>query len=344
MNQKYKNCVVIVLTILLSGVLPDSVLAEDRLDFELTRHGKFIKSAFKGVVAQSKHVVVEVEINRLKTCPGTLINTLQEGQSGLIVCKASLLGKSVSEEDQFRSRGVDEVWRSAEFLGYDRELDLNFLIVDLSDVQKKREIHHAKNTKPGQWLISLEYQKELPLGVGVLGAEPRGTSSSKGYVGLKVDETKQGLSVTKVMANSGAANAGFLTGDQLMESEEKMAKKRRWFSKTLRQYEPGDWMSLLAKRGEEVLTFNLQIGAPWDSVLNRQAMMNRFGSDLSQRRSGFRSVIQHDIILHPKFCGGPIVNLRGEIVGVNIARAGRTDTLAVPIAEIVETAKKFERE
>ncbi len=339
-----KNFLRFAIAMLFLSIFPADLLAGGALKFDLTRHGKMIKSAFAGVVAQSEHLVVKIEINRAGTCTGALVKYDSEDKSGLVVCKASLLGEYVSDEDRFRCCDQQKIWRSATFLGYDRELDICFLKLDLSDVREQKKIHHAAKAEAGQWLVSPGFQEKLPLGIGVLGAEPRVIDSSRGFAGLSVDETDDGLAVTKVMANSGASRAGFLTGDHLMETKEKLAQKRRWLSKLLRQYEPGDWLVLLAKRGGMVIKLDLQIGTPWMNVFERQAMMNRFGSDVSRRRTGFRSVFQHDTILHPKNCGGPIVNLKGELVGVNIARAGRTDTLAVPIQEILDTAQKFEQD
>lgn len=43
---------------------------------------------------------------------------------------------------------------------------------------------------------------------------------------------------------------------------------------------------------------------------------------------------QHDSMLTSKTCGGPIIDLSGSIVGINIARAGRVSSLALPVNEI----------
>ena len=48
------------------------------------------------------------------------------------------------------------------------------------------------------------------------------------------------------------------------------------------------------------------------------------------RRAGFPSYLQHDTILKPQDCGGPIVDLDGKVIGINIARAGRTETYTIP--------------
>jgi len=59
------------------------------------------------------------------------------------------------------------------------------------------------------------------------------------------------------------------------------------------------------------------------------------GGQLSTRRAGFPIVLQHDTVLAPDQCGGPIVDLDGNVVGINIARAGRVNSYAVP-AEVVQ--------
>jgi serine protease Do len=43
---------------------------------------------------------------------------------------------------------------------------------------------------------------------------------------------------------------------------------------------------------------------------------------------------QHDTVLRPADCGGPIVDLDGRVIGFNIARAGRTESYALPAVEV----------
>ena len=57
---------------------------------------------------------------------------------------------------------------------------------------------------------------------------------------------------------------------------------------------------------------------------------------LSEKTGGYPDVIQHDIPLPPELCGGPLFNLNGKCIGVNVSRAGRTKTYAIPADEIVE--------
>ena len=60
----------------------------------------------------------------------------------------------------------------------------------------------------------------------------------------------------------------------------------------------------------------------------------RMGSELSNRRGGFPFILQHDTIIKPADCGGPLVDLDGKVVGINIARAGRSESYAIPSDEV----------
>jgi serine protease Do len=72
------------------------------------------------------------------------------------------------------------------------------------------------------------------------------------------------------------------------------------------------------------------------SQVSRGYWMNRMSGRMSQRRAGFPQALQHDTVLEPEMCGGPVVNLAGQAIGLNIARAGRVETYAVP-ADVVKT-------
>jgi S1-C subfamily serine protease len=60
---------------------------------------------------------------------------------------------------------------------------------------------------------------------------------------------------------------------------------------------------------------------------------------ISARATGFNRVFMHDSVIIPNQCGGPLVNLDGRAVGINIARAGRVSTYALP-ADTVQSVVK----
>ena len=62
--------------------------------------------------------------------------------------------------------------------------------------------------------------------------------------------------------------------------------------------------------------------------------------DKSGRRDGFSTVILHDANLQPDKCGGPIFDLSGNFLGMNIARNSRVRSYALPssiVEEFVES-------
>ena len=58
------------------------------------------------------------------------------------------------------------------------------------------------------------------------------------------------------------------------------------------------------------------------------------GSRLSRRRKAFPDAFQHDSMLTARNCGGPVVNIDGQIIGINIARAGRVANYSLPVSTI----------
>ena len=62
--------------------------------------------------------------------------------------------------------------------------------------------------------------------------------------------------------------------------------------------------------------------------------MNMYGGPLSDRRGGFEAALQHDTVLLPSQCGGPLVDLDGKAVGINVARAGRVESYAIAAAAV----------
>ena len=95
-------------------------------------------------------------------------------------------------------------------------------------------------------------------------------------------------------------------------------------------------MNVVVLRQNHEVTVRAVLGRLMGSQVSRGYWMNRMSGRMSQRRAGFPQALQHDTVLEPEMCGGPVVNLAGQAVGLNIARAGRVETYAVP-ADVVKT-------
>ena len=74
-------------------------------------------------------------------------------------------------------------------------------------------------------------------------------------------------------------------------------------------------MSIL--RGKETLQLQVTLGRRPRNP--RGDSQNHMGSELSSRTTGYATILQHDAVIRPKDCGGPLVDLDGKVVGMNVS-------------------------
>jgi S1-C subfamily serine protease len=102
----------------------------------------------------------------------------------------------------------------------------------------------------------------------------------------------------------------------------------------LREFAAGQTIRLRIQRGEERIDAKVLMMPPpteeLRNLLSPPRNSERMQGEVSQRAEGFEQAIEHDTVLPPWLCGGPLVNLDGKAIGLNIARAGRVTTYALP--------------
>ena len=67
------------------------------------------------------------------------------------------------------------------------------------------------------------------------------------------------------------------------------------------------------------------------------------GGPFSQRRFGFGTVIAHDAVIDPSDCGGPVIDLDGNFLGINVSRAMRTTTYVVPAGKLQALVQTYQQ-
>ena len=147
---------------------------------------------------------------------------------------------------------------------------------------------------------------------------------------------KKGVRINQVTANSPAERANILVNDIITAIDGKETPDRSTLQETVAAYSPGDriTITILRRRKEIEISLTLGDGNKINPMMDRSNQQNRMGSTLSSRRNDFELAMQHDSPLQAKQCGGPLVDLSGNVVGINIARSGRVDSLALP-SEVV---------
>ena len=281
-----------------------------------------VKAAFRDSVKAAKRSTVIVKVDGRRKALGTVVDS-----DGYVITKASEVTDGVIT-CQLSGR---EVVR-ADLVGIVSSHDLAMLKLNRNDL---RPINMKKVALPsiGAWLATCHLSSE-PLAVGVVSVGARRIRPEHGVLGIEMDEAHTEPKVTTIMAGSGAAQAGMMQEDVVVGVEGVEVKTRFALSSAIRKYRPGDRVKIDVQRGEERITLTAKLGRFSDFDPNVIEFQSFVGSDLSTRRTGFQSVIQHDTVLLPNQCGGPVVDLDGRFVGINIARADRTASYLLPAVSI----------
>lgn len=181
---------------------------------------------------------------------------------------------------------------------------------------------------------------DLPGSVGVVSAEARKIPERKGRLGLSTAKqaTKgKGLEVTLVAGNSGASRGGVQIGDHLVSFERVRLKRSDQLGQLLADYSPGDRVKLEVLRDGRKLALGVTLTESVADLQSRGSFQNRISHGISSRRFDFPSVLTHDGLITPELCGGPVFDIEGRFVGINIARAGRAESYLIPASIVLKS-------
>jgi serine protease Do len=149
------------------------------------------------------------------------------------------------------------------------------------------------------------------------------------------DESDGGAKVAAVEPKSAADKAGLQKDDLVLSVAGRKIVDAESLVNAIGRFKPGDVVRIKIKRGDETKELTATLGKRPRGGLSRSEIQNTMSGALSNRRGGFPIILQHDTVLRPRECGGPLVDLDGKVVGINIARAGRVESYAIP-AEVVQ--------
>jgi serine protease Do len=289
-------------------------------------------AAFKNVVARPSESTVRVLCDDKEAALGTIVSA-----DGWIVTKASLLRGKVT----CKVKGGKAL--TAKIVGVEEDNDLAMLKVEASGL-KPIEWRAAKSADVGDFLAAPGVT-DTPVAVGVIsvgvrkmnarGDVPRrAPSPNSGYLGVRLGEIEHGVKVDSVEPGKPAAKAGLKAGDIVLSVGGRKVTSVDGMVAAIQGFKAGQVVQLRIKRGDDEVDLKATLERR-PSALGRGEMMDRMGSKLSERRGGFPEVLQHDLVVKPEDCGGPVVDLEGKAIGINIARAGRTESFAIPY-EVVQ--------
>jgi serine protease Do len=306
----------------------DSPIGGARLSRDYFKSGDATLRAFQPVSTATRNSVVKLDLDGSTVALAAVIDA-----NGLVITKGSEIKLGKLTCWLASGKEVD-----ASLISRDEENDLALVKV------------HARGLKPTQWATDETFvgqwvvtpgTTETPQAVGVISVPTRKILPPKAFIGVIVDKKSSTARISEVMNGLGAEKAGLRPGDQILSVNDSLVKEGEELINTLRNFREGQTVKLRVRREEQEFEAQIEMAVPkpergWRGF-DRADRMNRMGSLPSQRAEDFELAIQHDTVLQAWQCGGPLVNLEGKAIGLNIARAGRVASYALP-ADLVRQA------
>ena len=238
-----------------------------------------------------------------------------------------------------------------EIMAVDEDYDIALIKISATGLRPVK--WEVKEPKVGQLLLT-----PTPKGFvsGVI-TQPARSAPKKGYeLNQNSNEPSSYLGITfavesvtpvieTVDIGSPADKVGLLEGDKILKVDNSKLDGIEDLGQRISTKPPGTKLTFLIKRNDEELTFEpiLDVRPPavagvFDQTASRRngalTSLSARGGKLSKRRDDFPYAIYHDQVISPRITGAPLINLEGEVVGINIARALRHRSLAVPTKKI----------
>jgi len=183
-------------------------------------------------------------------------------------------------------------------------------------------------------------------GYGVVSVLERSLrAGDHGFLGVEIDRKYEGpgVKIEVVRDESGAKTAGLAPGEIILKVADREIDGGLALQNALWGAKPGTEIELLVRKKNAERSVKVILGAKpemkqfaGDRLLQMELMGSR---RLSRVREGFPKVVETDMVIDAESIGGPVSNLKGEVVGITMSRAGRTRSYVMTSAAIGEMLK-----
>jgi serine protease Do len=176
---------------------------------------------------------------------------------------------------------------------------------------------------------------------GIISAKIREIPTAGGAaLGVILKPDAKELEIADVQDKSGAKEAGLQKGDVILAVDGKKVTKLEEVTEALKDLKAGTTAKLTYRRNNEEFNSDVRLMARSEMTdqMNRNDQMSGL---FSERRSGFPRILQHDILGAKSIVGGPLLDLDGRCIGMNIARANRAESFAIPVEDLKAIAGRM---
>ena len=233
---------------------------------------------------------------------------------------------------------MDEQKVDLRVIARDRQTDL--IVMALPTLNKNGvNLFEPEQLLPsmGRFLISPDPEGRGYVSVWGTRLFPCKKRETKGFLGARMEDTDDGVGVVVLQVVSGGArNAGLRPGDVITRMDGRSINSMSAMLKFLHNSDPNRTVDVTLIRDDATIKKEITLGAKPPTVDHVAERMKKSG-----RRDGFPLVLSHDATVRPSECGGPLYDLQGNFIGINIARGSRSRCYAVPKSMIVTVYAPF---
>lgn len=315
----------ILAVVCLSLALP--ARAQQNLETAYRTTGQAVTAAFEPVRKVLQSSSAQISEGRKESGFGVVVSP-----DGYILVKASEI-KPLKEPTVTVDRSV---YPNGRIVAEDLEWDVGLMKIDAQGLVPVTFADSSKLSE-GSWIVvngatSRFARRAL---AGIISANSREITASGGAaLGVVLKQDTKTLEIEEVNDKSGAKEAGLQKGDVILAVDDKPVKELKELAEILKDRKAGSMVKITFRRGKDEQSAQVRLAAKsemFEMEMNRNDQMS---GDFSKRRSGFPRVIQHDVMGNSTHMGGPVLDLDGKCVGMNIARANRAETFAIPVEEV----------
>ncbi len=253
--------------------------------------------------------------------------------NGWVITKASQLAT-----EQLDCRLADGTRVPASLMHINHELDLALLKINRAKLPTA-VWHDGSDIRVGGWLATTTCSSKMPVGIGVVSVGPRRIPSTKAVLGVSLGDADEGALVSMVIPGGGAYQAGIEEGDVIVSIDGSYLNSKEALLRKIATLRAGQRVTIGVNRRDNSLSMDAQLMDLSANLFDPTEM--EVNGTVSARASGFPRVFQHDTVLAPHQCGGPVVDTQGRVVGLNIARAGRVTSYALPLDVLVPAIREM---
>ena len=293
-------------------------------------------------------VVAAFETQRqvLQTSSAVILDGRREIGYGVVISADGYILAKASEVQQAKALAVtvDQTnYREVKSLAVDATWDVVMLKIEASGLQPV--VYAPTSSVPqGTWVVAngATTRTTRRLLAGIVSAKIREIPAAGGAaLGVVLNAKSKSLEVAEVNDKGGAKEAGLQLGDVILAIDGKRVSKPEEISTTLLKNKAGSIVKLSFRRKGGEMTAEVRLSARAELFADPDDRNDQMSGDFSPRRSGFPRVLQHDILGGRSVVGGPLLDLDGRCIGMNIARANRAESYAIPAEELKELAERL---